>query len=150
MRPSEATSPRASSARPAAATRGRGRRARSAAPPSGAQQRSVPFDRIRRYGFNLTGYPIRGHFEPYLGVGFGLLQVENAQLSGEVFSSPAAAAESAAAANERSGSAFMSFLAGVQFRVGKMAAFGQYQLSSAPAAGSLIRGTGPPRTRGPR
>jgi hypothetical protein len=111
-------------------------------PTSGDQQRSVTFDRIRRYGFNLTGYPIRGHFEPYLGVGFGLLQVENAQLSGEVFSSPAAAAESAAAANERSGSAFMSFLAGVQFRVGKMAAFGQYQLSSAPAPGSLIRGTG--------
>ncbi len=111
-------------------------------PTSGDQQRSVTFDRIRRYGFNLTGYPVRGALEPYLGVGFGLLQVENAQLSGEVFSSPAAAAESAQAANDRSGSAFMSLLAGVQFRVGRMAAFGQYQISSAPAAGNLIRGTG--------
>ena len=36
----------------------------------------------------------------------------------------------------------MSFLAGVQFRVGRIAAFGQYQLSSAPAAGKLIRGAG--------
>ena len=111
-------------------------------PSSGDQQRSVTFDRIRRYGVNLTGYPVRGHFEPYLGVGFGLLQVENAELSGEVFSSPAAAAESAQEANDRSGSAFMSLLAGVQFRVGRMAAFGQYQISTAPQAGMLLRGTG--------
>ncbi|HTL04665.1 MAG TPA: hypothetical protein VL241_02895 [Gemmatimonadales bacterium] len=111
-------------------------------PTSGDQQRAVTFDRIRRYGVNLTGYPVRGSLEPYMGVGFGLMQVENAQLSGEVFSSPAAAAESAQEANDRSGSAFMSLLAGVQFRVGRMAAFGQYQINTAPAAGMLLRGTG--------
>jgi len=111
-------------------------------PTSANQQRAVTFDRIRRYGVNLTGYPVRGSLEPYMGVGFGLMQVENAQLSGEVFSSPAAAAESAQEANDRSGSAFMSLLAGVQFRVGRMAAFGQYQINTAPAAGMLLRGTG--------
>jgi hypothetical protein len=80
--------------------------------------------------------------EPYLGLGFGLLQVQNAQLDGEVFNSPDQAAQSAAEANDRSGTAFMSFLAGVQFRVGRMAAFGQYQLTSAAAAGHLLRGEG--------
>lgn len=109
---------------------------------SANQERAVSFDRMRRYGFNLTGYPIRGHVEPYLGVGFGLLQVENAQLDGEVFGSPEAAARSAQAAHDLSASAFMSFLAGLQFRVGRVAAFGQYQLTSSPAAGNLIRGSG--------
>lgn len=109
---------------------------------SGNQERAVTFDRMRRYGFSLTGYPVRGSLEPYLGVGFGLLQVENAQLAGEVFGSPQAAAASAAAANDHSASAFTSFLAGVQFRVGRVAAFGQYQLTSSPAAGNLIRGSG--------
>ena len=37
---------------------------------------------------------------------------------------------------------FMSLLAGVQFRVGRMAAFGQYQIQTAPQAGMLLRGTG--------
>ncbi len=35
-----------------------------------------------------------------------------------------------------------SFLAGVQFRVGRLAAFGQYQIQTAPRAGDLLRGTG--------
>lgn len=108
---------------------------------SGGIARSVTFDRLRRYNFNLTGYPVRGKLEPYLGVGFGFLQVINPQLGG-VFTSPSQAAESAAEADEKSATGFMSFLAGVQFRVGRMAAFGQYQLSSSPAQGNLLRGPG--------
>ena len=49
-------------------------------------QRPVTFDRIRRYGFTLTGYPVRGSLEPYLGVGFGINQVINPQVGG-VFTS---------------------------------------------------------------
>lgn len=108
---------------------------------SGGIARPVTFDRLRRYAFNLTGYPVRGKLEPYLGVGFGLLQVINPQLGG-VFTSPAEAASSASEADELSATGFMSFLAGVQFRVGRMSAFGQYQLSSSPSAGNLLRGPG--------
>ena len=108
---------------------------------SGGITRPVSFDRLRRYSFNLTGYPVRGKLEPYLGVGFGLLQVINPKLGG-VFTSPTQAAESADEANQKSATGFMSFLAGVQFRVGRMAAFGQYQISSAPSAGNLLRGPG--------
>jgi hypothetical protein len=110
-------------------------------PITGDQVRPVTFDRIRRYGFNLTGYPMRGALEPYLGVGFGLLQVESPKLGG-TFTSSEEAALSAQEANDRTAAAFMSFLAGVQFKVGRVAAFGQYQLSSAPSAGSLLRGSG--------
>jgi hypothetical protein len=108
---------------------------------AGGINRPVTFDRLRRYSFNMTGYPVRGKLEPYLGVGFGMLQVINPQLGG-VFTSPTQAALSADEADQRSATGFMSFLAGVQFRVGRYAAFGQYQISSSPSAGNLLRGSG--------
>lgn len=108
---------------------------------SGGIRRPASFDRLRRYSFNLTGYPVRGKLEPYLGVGFGLLQVINPQLGG-VFTSPTQAAASADEADQKSATGFLSFLAGVQFRVGRYSAFGQYQISSSPSAGNLLRGSG--------
>lgn len=110
-------------------------------PNSGNQVQPVTFDRIRRYGFNLTGYPVRGSLEPYLGLGFGFLQVLNPEVTG-TFTSQEQAAISTAEAQDRSATGFMSFLAGVQFRVGRVAAFGQYQINSAPSGGMLLRGTG--------
>ena len=110
-------------------------------PQSGNDERQVTFDRLRRYGFNLTGYPVRGMLEPYLGVGFGMLQVLNPKVEG-TFTSPEQAALSEIEAQDRSASGYVSFLAGVQFRVGRIAAFGQYQINSSPAAGNLLRGTG--------
>lgn len=110
---------------------------------SGGIARSMSFDRLRRYQMNMTGYPVRGSLEPYLGVGFGLLQVINPQFGdNEVFSSALEAAISADDAHERSATGFMSLMAGVQFRVGRMAAFGQYQITSSPSAGNLLRGPG--------
>ncbi len=110
---------------------------------NGNALRLVTFDRIRRYAFNLTGYPVRGSLQPYLGVGFGLLQVINPQPDpSETFTSSDQAAQSAAAARDLSATGFMSFLAGVQFKLGRVAAFGQYQLSSSPSPGNLIRGSG--------
>lgn len=103
--------------------------------------RTVTFDHLRRYQFSMTGYPVRGALEPYLGVGFGLVQVIDPKLTG-VFSSDEEAALSAERARDKSATGFMSILAGVQFRVGRMAAFGQYQLTSSPAPGNLLRGPG--------
>jgi len=103
------------------------------------QQRAVIFDRIRRYGFTLTGYPVRGSLEPYLGVGFGINQVVSPELT-DAFTSPDEAARSTAAAQELAATGFASFTAGVQFRVGRLAAFGQYQINSSPAPSSLLRG----------
>jgi hypothetical protein len=108
---------------------------------SGGIRRPVTFDRLRRYNFSMTGYPVRGKLEPYLGVGFGLLQVISPQLGG-VFTSPSEAASSADEADQKSATGFASFMAGVQFRVGRMSAFGQYQISSSPSAGNLLRGSG--------
>jgi hypothetical protein len=103
------------------------------------QQRSVTFDHIRRYAFTMTGYPVRGMLEPYIGLGFGINQVINPQVLG-VFTSNEEAAVSTAAAREVSAAGFASLMAGVQFRVGRLSAFGQYQINTAPAADNLLRG----------
>jgi hypothetical protein len=101
--------------------------------------RAVSFDRIRRYGFTLTGYPVRGSLEPYIGLGFGLTQVVSPQVEG-VFASQDAAATSEAFAKEVSANGFASLMAGVQFRLGRLAAFGQWQMSTPPAQEHLLRG----------
>ena len=109
---------------------------------SGGIARSMTFDRLRRYQFSMTGYPVRGSLEPYLGLGFGMLQVINPQFDNEFFATAEEEAFSAADAHEKSATGFMSLMAGVQFRVGRMAAFGQYQITSSPAAGNLLKGPG--------
>lgn len=108
-------------------------------PSTSFSQRAVTFDRIRRYGFTMTGYPVRGALEPYLGIGFGITQVINPQVQG-VFTSNDAAAVSAGYARDVSATGSASFMAGVQFKVGRVAAFGQWQLNTAPAPNNLLRG----------
>lgn len=101
--------------------------------------RAVQFDRIRRYSATLTGYPVRGSLEPYIGLGFGFTQVVSPQVEG-AFSSQDAAATSEFFAREVSADGFASLMAGVQFRVGRLAAFGQYQINTPPAQEHLLRG----------
>jgi len=108
-------------------------------PSDNFNQRAVTFDHIRRYGFTLTGYPVRGTLEPYLGVGFGITQVVNPQVGG-VFASQEDAAISEAFAKDVSADGFASLMAGVQFRVGRISAFGQYQINTPPAQEHLLRG----------
>lgn len=110
-------------------------------PESGNVQRQVTFDRMRRYSANLTVYPTRGHLEPYLGAGVGLLQVLNPQVQG-AFTSAENAQLSEQAARDRSATGFVALIAGIQFRVGRLAAFGQYAINTGPGEDNLIRGTG--------
>jgi hypothetical protein len=107
---------------------------------SSAGIREVSFSRIRKYSAVLTGYPIRGTAEPYLGLGFGLLQVLNPQPGG-VFTNPVQASAAKFQADQRSTDGFMTFVAGVQFHLaGRVLGFGQYQLTSGAAGGQLLRG----------
>jgi hypothetical protein len=108
-------------------------------PSDNFNQRPVTFDHIRRYGFTLTGYPVRGALEPYIGLGFGITQVVNPQVGG-VFASKDEAATSEFFAKEVSADGFASFTAGLQFRVGRVSAFGQYQINTPPAQEHLLRG----------
>jgi len=111
--------------------------------------RVIEFDRIRKYSATLTGYPLKGRTQPYFGVGFGLMQVINPQPTG-TFTSAVQAALVKDEADQRSTDGFISFVAGVQGRVGRLIAFGQYQLTSAAGAGHLLRGPGNAVTGGLR
>ena len=111
--------------------------------------RDVQFDQIRRYTATLVGYPIRGHTQPYLGIGFGLIQVVDPKPQG-FFTSPVAAATAKDQADQRSTDGFASLVAGVQFRIGQVMAFGQYQITTSAAAGHLLRGASHALTGGLR
>jgi len=101
--------------------------------------RDVTFGHIRKYSAVLTGYPIKGPTQPYFGLGYGILQVLNPQPGG-VFTSPQQAALNKALADSKSASGFLTFVAGVQFRVGQAMGFGQYQITAAPSPGMLLQG----------
>lgn len=101
--------------------------------------RDVSFDRIRKYSATLTGYPVRGPTQPYLGLGFGIIQVIDPQPGG-FFTSPVQANLAKGLADNKSTGGFISFVAGVQFRLGAVVGFGQYQITAAPASGQLLRG----------
>ncbi|MGE0440774.1 MAG: hypothetical protein AB7L66_08645 [Gemmatimonadales bacterium] len=101
--------------------------------------REVTFEHLRKYAATLTAYPVRGSTQPYFGFGFGLVQVIDPQPGG-FFTSPAQAQLAQRLAANKSTDGFVSFLAGLQFKLNGVVAFGQYQIASAPAAGQLLRG----------
>ncbi len=101
--------------------------------------RPVNFDRVRRYGATLLGYPMRGPTRPYFGVGFNLLQVVSPAVGG-FFTSATQAALAAQLASTKSTTGHFGFLAGLEFRLGGLIGFGQYQLFTAPEQNVLLHG----------
>jgi hypothetical protein len=78
-------------------------------------------------------FPIRSAAQPYLGVGYGIMHVVGPQVG------PAAFQEDA---NELGSTGFGTFLAGIQFQVGRLMAFGQYQITTSPSVDSVEDGDG--------
>lgn len=111
--------------------------------------REVLFDRIRKYSATLTAYPVKGSTQPYFGLGFGLMQVINPKPQG-VFTSPIQARLAGQLASTKSTDGFIAAVAGIQFRAGRMVAFGQAQLSSSARSGHLLQGAGQAITGGLR
>ena len=98
----------------------------------------VTFTDVRRFTFALMAFPVRGAATPYFGVGGGIMNVVSPKAGG--FDDPVA--------TDLGSSGFGTFMAGLQFRVGGVSAFGQYQIQTIPGykanefgAGRLISGT---------
>lgn len=85
---------------------------------------NVTFNDIRRYSAVLMAFPIRSAAQPYLGVGYGLIHVVNP--------TPTSAAAFQSDAVEVGSSGFGTFVGGLQFQVGRLMAFGQYQITTSP------------------
>ena len=107
----------------------------------GSDERSglVLFNDLRRYQAVMMAYPVSLPLEPYFGVGGGLLQVVSPRIDPAV-TDPFEREDLREEAQDASTSAFATFLAGVQGRWGRVTAFGQYQLHTAPGDDSLLSG----------
>lgn len=99
--------------------------------------REVQFNRIRKYSGVITAFPFSGSAQPYFGVGFGILHTVHPDVQG-VFSSSSAAAFAQDEARTRGSTGFGTLVAGVQFKLGKLGGFGQYQVTTSPAEGKLF------------
>ena len=89
---------------------------------SGTQ--TVTFNDIRRYSAVLMAFPIRAAAQPYLGVGYGIMHV--------VSPTPGSPTAFQSDAEELGSHGFGTFLAGITFQVGRLMAFGQYQITTSP------------------
>jgi hypothetical protein len=110
---------------------------------------TVQFNDIRKYSAVLMAFPVRSAAQPYLGIGVGLLHVVNPQPTGTSFATPAALAQAQQDAVSLGSTGFATVVGGLQFKLGRLVAFGQYQLTSAQgnkttssgAAGRLLIGS---------
>lgn len=94
---------------------------------------AVTFNDIRKYSAVLMAFPIKAAAQPYLGVGYGIIHTVSPQVGGTAFQSDA---------EELGSSGFGTFLAGITFQVGRLMAFGQYQITTSPGQGFVTDDAG--------
>jgi hypothetical protein len=97
---------------------------------SGTQ--TVTFNDIRKYSAVLMAFPIKAAVQPYLGVGWGIMHTVSPQTTGAFQSD----------AEDLGSSGFGTFLGGVTFQLGRLMAFGQYQITTSPGQGFVTDQTG--------
>jgi len=86
------------------------------------------FSAMQRIQIALLVFPWGGHFQPYIGGGFTIETLSNASVN----CTPLTSAQCTTATNymnQNSSGGFALVMGGVQFRIGKLALFGQAQLS---------------------
>jgi hypothetical protein len=101
---------------------------------SGTQ--TVTFNDIRKYSAVLMAFPIRSAVQPYLGVGYGIMHV--------VSPTPTSPTAFQSDAEQLGSNGFGTFMAGVTFQLGRLMAFGQYQITTSPGADVVSDAAGNP------
>jgi hypothetical protein len=91
--------------------------------PTGSSTTPVTWDWARKYSAALVVFPIRGHIDPYLGVGAGILQVGGFGDDGF--------------ADELSSMGYGTLIGGLELSAGRFMVFGEYQLTTAPRVQSF-------------
>ncbi len=102
-------------------------------------QRNVTFNDLRKYSVSILAFPFKTIAQPYLGIGFGLLQTvkEYPTVTGLT---PSQAEAVRTTAHQQGSYTFASFTGGVQIRLSQFAVFGQYQITTSPGSGHLTTG----------
>ncbi len=94
----------------------------STAAPGGTEP--VTFNDIRRYSATLMAFPIRGPMQPYLGAGLGIMHVVNPQPAGNTTDTERDYA------TQTGSTGFGTLVGGLQINLGRIVAFGQYQVTT--------------------
>jgi hypothetical protein len=85
------------------------------------------FNYLRKYSATLMAFPIKGPITPYLGIGVGVLH------AGGFTPSEDGDAQSIGS------SGFGSLIGGLNFKVSRFSAFGQYQVTTGPSRQVIVR-----------
>jgi hypothetical protein len=91
--------------------------------------RRVAFNDLRKYQASLLAFPFRTIAQPYLGIGFGLMQTVKEYPQG-TFATVAARDSATSRAHSQGSFTFAAFTGGVQIRLAQFVAFGQYQITT--------------------
>jgi hypothetical protein len=91
-----------------------------------ASQTAIPvaFKYLRKYSAMLMAFPIKGPATPFFGIGVGILHTGGHTPDDEV-------------AKTMGSSGFGSLVGGLNFRVSRLSAFGQYQVTTGPSQQSV-------------
>jgi len=87
--------------------------------PLSSETLATTFSYIRKYSAALMAFPIRGPATPYFGIGVGILHTGGHSTDDDVVKSMGS-------------SGFGTLIGGVNFRVSRFSAFGQYQVTTGP------------------
>jgi hypothetical protein len=90
----------------------------------GSNAVSLTFDYVRKYSATLVAMPIKGPLTPYFGVGVGLLHTGGFDVPDGF-------------ASVLGSTGFGSLIGGLNFRVSRFSAFGQYQITTGPSVQSV-------------
>ena len=91
------------------------------------------FSYLRKYSATLMAFPIKGPITPFVGIGVGVIHAGGFTPSGDTD------------AQNIGSSGFGSLIGGLNFRVSRFSAFGQYQITTGPAF-QAIRVPGPQKS----
>lgn len=84
------------------------------------------FNYLRKYSATLMAFPIKGPITPFIGIGVGVIHAGGFTPSGDPD------------AQEIGSSGFGSLIGGLNFRISRFSAFGQYQVTTGPAFHSIV------------
>jgi hypothetical protein len=79
----------------------------------------VTFKYLRKYSATLMAFPIKGPITPFFGIGLGIMHTGGHTPNDAV-------------ASQIGSSGFASLVGGLNFRVSRLSAFGQYQVTTSP------------------
>jgi hypothetical protein len=109
------------------------------ADPIDASARTVTFDHIMRYYFQLMAYPLKSNIQPFIGLGWGIQTLTNIQVQGS-FADADVQAANQQQAEELGSTGFMQLVGGVEIRAGIFSVFGSLSVATAANDADLIQG----------